>query len=301
MSEPTGDQVRRGIFCMIASFFVFSVVHAMVKWLVARYPLTEVAFFRCLFSLVPLSVLVAMNGGLAAVRTSRPGGHIARGLMQFLAMITIFAAFRTMPLADAIAITFSAPLFVTMLSVPFLGERVGIHRWSAVLVGFVGILLMVRPGPGVLSAGALIALANAVIGAAVTISIRRASFVENGITILAYQLIVPAVLSVALLPLGWVTPSWGDGVILAASGLLHGVGQFWWTQAFRFAPPAVCAPFTYTSMIWAMMFGYAFWGEVPSALHLAGAGIVMLSGLYILYRETVRARRAKAPTTSGEA
>jgi drug/metabolite transporter (DMT)-like permease len=129
----------------------------------------------------------------------------------------------------------------------------------------------------------------------VTISIRRASFTENGTAILAYQLIVPAVLSVGLLPLGWVTPSAADAAVMAASGLLHGVGQFWWTQAFRFAPAAICTPFTYTSMIWAMLFGYAFWGDVPSAPLIVGAGIVAASGLYILYRETVRARERRRP------
>lgn len=290
MPTPTRSEIRRGIGWIIGAVFVFAVVNALVKWQVATYPVGQVVFFRCWFALVPVAFLVASHGGLASLRTHRPWAHVSRALVQFVSMFSIFIAFKLMPLADAVAISFSAPLFMTLLSIPLLGERVGIHRWSAVLIGFAGVLFMVQPGPGILETGAVFALANAALSAAITIALRRMSATESSTTIVAWQLATTAVVSALLLPFGWITPTWSDAATMALTGLGAGVGQYMWTQAFRFAPAAVAAPFTYTAMIWAMGLGFLIWGDLPTASLIAGSLVVASSGLYILYRETIRSR-----------
>jgi drug/metabolite transporter (DMT)-like permease len=207
-----------------------------------------------------------------------------------------------MPLADAVAIQFASPLFLTVLSIFLLGEQVGLHRWSAVLVGFAGVLFMVQPGPGMLQSGAVFALANAVITASVTIAMRRMSLTESSTALVAYQGLFTVLLGACLLPFGWVTPhSWAPVALVVGAGILSGIGQFCWTQAFRFAPAAVAAPFSYMSMIWALGLGFVLWGDVPTVTLLAGGVVVAGSGLYILYRETVRRRAAgsAAPVQGG--
>jgi drug/metabolite transporter (DMT)-like permease len=292
MPVASREEIRAGIFYMIASVAVFSVINAVVKWEAARYPLNEVVFFRCLFSLVPCLALLAATGGFRRLRTQRLKEHIGRGAMQFISMMSIFAAFGLMPLADAVSISFSSPLFLTLLSIPLLGERVGRHRWAAVLVGFLGVLVMIRAGGGfgggIASTGALLALLSALIGASVTIAVRRMTLTEATATLVTYQALVTTVLSAVLLPFAWTTPDWQDVLAMAAIGLCSAVGQYWWTQAFRFAPAAVAAPFSYLAMIWALLLGYFVWGDVPTPLLLTGAMVVAVSGLYILYRETVR-------------
>lgn len=293
MPAPSREEIRRGILFMIASVFVFSVINALVKWEAERYPLAEVVFFRCVFSLVPCMALLATSGGFRLLRTQRLGEHVGRGLMQFVSMMCIFAAFGMMPLANAVAISFSSPLFLTMLSIPLLGERVGRHRWTAVLVGFAGVLLMVHARGGGLdggfaSPGAVLALTSAAIGASVTIAVRRMTLTEASPTLVTYQALVTTILSAMLLPFAWTAPRWQDALIMAGIGLCSGIGQFWWTQAYRFAPAAVAAPFSYLSMIWALLLGYLIWGDVATPALIGGSLVVASSGLYILYRETVR-------------
>jgi drug/metabolite transporter (DMT)-like permease len=288
MPAASREDIRRGIIYILLSVFIFGGINAMVKWAATIYPVTEIIFFRCLFSLIPTFVLVAAHGGVSKLRTHRFGEHLARAIMQFMSMVCIFVAYRMMPLADAVAITFASPLFLTVLSIPLLGERVGIHRWGAVLVGFIGVMLIVEPGPGLLESGAIFAIASAFIGASVTVALRRMSLTESSTTLLFYQIMLNLMLSILLLPLGWVTPTWFDGAVMALIGILSGIGQYWWMLAFRYAPASVAAPFSYTSIIWAAMFGYLVWGDVPGIALLGGAIIVVASGLYILYRETVR-------------
>jgi drug/metabolite transporter (DMT)-like permease len=303
MPAASREEIRTGIFYMVGAVFVFSAVNALVKWEEARYPLDEVVFFRCLFSLIPCTALVLSMGGFPTLRTHRLGEHVGRALLQFVSMTSIFAAFGMMPLADAIAIGFSSPLFLTVLSIPLLGERVGRHRWGAVLVGFAGVLLMARIGGGFsgggLSLGAGLALASAAIGAAVTIAVRRMTLTEASATLVTYQALFTTILSALLLPFGWETPGWQDGLMLAAIGVASGVGQYWWTQAFRFAPAAVAAPFSYLSLVWSLVWGYLVWGDLPTTGLLAGGAVLVASGLYILYRETVRRTAQAAQLAAG--
>jgi drug/metabolite transporter (DMT)-like permease len=300
MPTPSREEIRTGILYMVGAVFVFAMINALVKWESARYPLNEVVFFRCLFSLVPCLALVATSGGVRLLRTRRIKEHAGRALMQFVSMMSIFAAFSMMPLADAVAISFSSPLFLTVLSIPLLGEKVGPHRWGAVLVGFVGVLIMAHPGSGFASTGAFLALLSAAIGASVTIAVRRMTLTEASPTLVTYQAFITTLLSAALLPFAWTMPRWQDALVMVAIGLCAGIGQFWWTQAFRFAPAAVAAPFSYLSIVWALLWGYVAWGDVPTPTLITGALIVATSGLYILYRETLRGTTKPAPAAGSD-
>jgi drug/metabolite transporter (DMT)-like permease len=207
-------------------------------------------------------------------------------------MTCIFMAFALMPLAGAVAISFSAPLFTTLLSVLLLKEKVGPHRWTALGCGFLGVLVVTEPGAGSLQWGAFFALANAVLISTVAIAIRRMSLTESTETLTIYQLTLLAVLTAFLLPFGYRTPAWRDLVLLLVLGLANGVAQYWWTKALHLAPPSAVVPFNYLSLVWATILGYAVWGDVPSRELLVGSAIVVASGLYLLWRETLK-RRAR--------
>jgi drug/metabolite transporter (DMT)-like permease len=184
---------------------------------------------------------------------------------------------------------------------PLLGEQVGVRRWSAVVVGFMGVLLMTRPGAEALAPGALLALSGAVFYALAMISIRKLSRTEHPTAIVFYFTLFATLAAAASLPFGqWVTPkSLTDLGLLITIGLIGGFAQFAMTHAFRLAPIAIVAPFDYLAVVFAMVLGYAVWGDLPDAWILGGAAVVILSGLYILHRETVLARRRRAAAGAG--
>jgi drug/metabolite transporter (DMT)-like permease len=207
------------------------------------------------------------------------------------AMVTGFLGYSLLPLGDAVALEQSGPIFLTALSVPLLGERVGVRRWSAVIVGFVGVLIMTRPGAGVFNPAALLSLSAALLYAVAMIAIRKMSRSEAAATIVFYFTLIGAIAGALSLPFQW---HWPDGpglLVLVGVGLLGGGAQITMTLAFRLAPVALLAPFGYAGLVFAMGFGYVIWGEVPDAYLLLGAAIVVASGLYILHRETTLARR----------
>jgi drug/metabolite transporter (DMT)-like permease len=208
-------------------------------------------------------------------------------------MMALFIAFKLMALAGAIAISFSAPLFTTLLSVVLLKEKVGIHRWLALAGGFCGVLLVTHPGAGSFQVGALFGLTNAVMISTVAIAIRKMAMTETAETLLVYQLSFLAIFTALLLPFGAVVPAPADGILLALAGLLNGVSQYWWTKSLHLAPASVVVPFNYLSLVWASFIGFIVWGDVPAASLIGGSAIVVASGLYIFWRETGR-RRAPA-------
>lgn len=289
------DQIPRGILFMVASTAVFAVTNAIGKWEVALYPVGEVAFFRTLFSVMVLYAAFLPRTGLTVFRTRRPGAHVKRALSQLCSMMSIFMAFKLMPLASVTAIGFAAPLFTTLLSIVILKDRVGIHRWSALVVGFVGVLVITRPGVGTFQLGALFALVNAIMISTVAIAIRQMSLTESTQTLTMWQMTLIACFTACLLPFGYTTPSWRDLALLALAGVGNGTAQYWWTKALNLAPPSAVVPFNYLSLVWATFLGFAVWGDVPTVTLVVGAVIVVGSGLYILWREAVwRGRRAVA-------
>ncbi len=258
----------------------------MAKLLAVRYAIGEIVFFRCLFALAPATCLVLASGGWRTLRTDRFWSHATRAALGLLAMALMFWSFALLPLADAVAIGFSGPLFLTVLSIPFLGERVGSHLWGTVLVGFAGVLLMVKPDGNVLNAGALVALGSALAYALVVIAIRRLTKTERTSTIVFLFTMNATVLSAAILPAVWAPPTASDLALMALTGLCGGASQYLTTRAYALGPASVIGPFTYASILWAVLFGYLVWGDVPDPWVIVGAAIVISCGLFIAHRET---------------
>jgi drug/metabolite transporter (DMT)-like permease len=277
---------------MLLQAFLFSAMDALVKLATVRHPTGQIIFFRNLFALVPLYFFIRQAGGLGILRTQRLGQHILRSLGGIASMFCLFLAYAYMPLADAMAIATAGPIFLTALSVPLLGEHVGWRRWAAVFAGFIGILIITRPGSGVFGVAALLPLAGAFFYALAMVQIRKLSASEPPARIVFYFTIAAVVLGGASLPWQWVTPTPLSLVYLVGIGLVGGFAQMAMTHAFRLAPVAVVAPFDYTALVFATGFGYAIWGQIPDRFVWAGAAIVIASGLYILHRETVRRRQA---------
>ena len=226
-------------------------------------------------------------------RTRHPLAHALRGLVGLASLALYFLAYQLMPLADAYAIGFAAPLFITALSVPLLGEKVGVRRWSAVLVGFAGVLIMVRPGTAVFDAVALVPLAAAMLYALVAILVRMLSRTEASVTIVVYYALTTILVTGLALPLVWVTPDAGDFALLAGLGVVGGCAQLCVTEAFREGELSVVVPFDYSAMVWAVLLGWLLWGELPDLWIWAGMPLVIASGIYIARRELAleRARR----------
>jgi drug/metabolite transporter (DMT)-like permease len=283
-----------GILSMLLAVALFAGMDAVIKHLSPRFPVMQIVFFRSLFAFLPIGLMVWREGGIRSLRTSRPLDHVKRSVFGVLSLIGFVYAFGRMPLAEVVAIGYAAPLFITALSVPLLGEAVGWRRWSAVVVGFLGVLVMVRPGLGVFSPAAPAALGATLCYAFAMVAIRTLGRSESTGCIAFYFMLACLVVGGAFMPFQWVAPRPEDWPALAALGLLGGFAQLFITAAFRLAPAALVAPFDYTSMIHVTILGYIFWGETPGAPLLAGALVVVASGLYILRREQVLARQARA-------
>ena len=289
------NQISLGIAYMVGSTVMFAGGNAVVKWQLANYPLGEVAFGRTLFAFLTAAAIVLPRGGWGVLRTRRYREHLQRGLSQFGSMLCWFLAVSVLSLGSATAIGFAAPLFTTLLSIVVLKEKVGIHRWSALIVGFVGVLIITHPSAGTLTYGALFALGNAVLISTVAIAIRRMSLTESTETLTLYQMAIMTLCTAGLLTLGIRAPHWGDALTLALAGMGNGIAQFWWTSSLSLAPPSAVVPFNYLSLVWATILGFAVWGDVPTPGLLVGSAIVVVSGLYILWRETLRRHRPTIP------
>ena len=284
------ENILRGICYVCASAVLGAVMSVVIKWLATTYPAIELSFFRCVFGFIPVMLIVRHAGGAATLRTRRPLDHFFRGAVWSLSFVLSFLSLYYLPLADAVALSFLAPLFMTVLSVPMLGERVGVHRWCAVSVGFMGILFMARPSGEDFNIGILFGIGNALFWAIGSLSVRRLTRTDTAASITFYTHLFGALILGLGLPLFWADPSWPGLLTMAAVGLLGGTSQFWATQALSYAPAAAVAPFNYTQMIWAVILGYIVWGNVPTVNLIVGVALITSSGLYILYREA-RANR----------
>ncbi|MEI7610024.1 MAG: DMT family transporter, partial [Rhodospirillaceae bacterium] len=222
----------------------------------------------------------------SSLHTLRFGGHLGRATIGLAAMLLMFWSYHLLPLADAVAIGFSAPLFLAALSVPLLGEKVGAARWGAVLVGFVGVLVMVKPGATALDLGSLVALGAALGYALAAIAVRQLSRTEHPNTIVFYFTLNTGLLAALALPWVWATPTLSDLGLLALTGLLGGAVQYCGTHAYTLGPAAVIGPFNYSAILWATLFGWLIWGDLPDRWVLLGAAVVIASGLFIVLRET---------------
>jgi drug/metabolite transporter (DMT)-like permease len=292
------EDVTRGILYISASVVLSAIMGVGIKWLSDTYPAVELTFFRSFFGLIAALAIVRHGGGIGTLRTQRLGSHFLRASAWVISFICSFLSLHYLTLATSVAFSFLAPLFMTVLSVPMLGERVGIHRWAAVLLGFLGVLFMARPNGEVFQLGAVFGIANAFFWGIGSVSVRQLTRTETSSSITFYTHLFSTLILGVALPFFWTPPSWQGLLAMAGLGLLGGISQFWTTQALSYAPAAAIAPFNYTQMIWAVIFGFIVWGDLPTLNLIIGVAIVVASGLYILHRET-RQRRFLAPRSPG--
>jgi len=280
------ERVPLAIVFMLVATILFAGSSALSKWLVAAYPIGEMLFVRAATALIGSSLVILPLTGLAVFRTKRLRDHMVRGISQSCAQTFLIIAFSLMPLASAVAINFSAPLFATVAAVVFLKETVGPVRWGALIIGFLGVLLVTSPGVDTFQTGSLFALANAILFGTVTVGVRGMTATESTETLTMYQMVIlTAVFSVAL-PFGWVTPTLPDWGAMVANGLGNALGQYLWTRALHLAPTSAVVPFNYFSLVWAIILGFLVWGDIPSVALLAGSAIVVGSGMFLLWHET---------------
>jgi drug/metabolite transporter (DMT)-like permease len=288
--EKPADHVPAGILYMVLATFLFAVSSAIAKWQVAIYPVGEVMVFRSASSLLVCAAVVLPFTGLSVFATSRPGAHIARGLSQSISQTFTVIAFSLMPLAGAIAINFSAPLWAALLSVLWLKERASPMRWAVLLTGFSGVLIVASPGTDSLQIGALFALANAIMYGSVTVAVRGMTATESALTLLMWQMVVLGIAHTFLLAFGFRMPAAADAAMLAFSGVANAAAQYAWTRSLLLAPTTAVSPFYYLMLVWAIGIGYFVWGDVPTAGLLVGSAIVVGSGLVLLLHEARQKR-----------
>ena len=279
---------------MLLSIVLFTLMDASVKWLGSYYPTAQIMFFRCAVALIPVLVIVSMRGGTSILRTRQHGLHMFRSLIGITAMGLAFYAFSLMPLAEAISILHTAPLFMTALSVVILGEKVGLRRWSAVIIGFVGMLIVVRPGADMLDSGSLYMLGAAFLIGCTTIVIRRLGRIDDPVCITFYFTLTGVAVSLAgLLIQGWRAPPVTDLALLCLVGLLGGVAQYLMTLSYRHVAVGIVAPLKYLTIVFGGCIAYLVWDEVPDLQTVAGIAIIVVSGLYTLHREIVLGARIR--------
>jgi drug/metabolite transporter (DMT)-like permease len=294
-AEGTGlrSQPLRGLVYMAGAGFCLTLLDAAVKWLTTDYTPPQIAFIRYGIGICLAAAIATRAGGIGTLRTQRPLGHLLRSVLNLGTMLTFYYALARLPLANAMAIGYAAPLFMTVLSVPMLRERVGPRRWTAVLIGFIGVVVILRPSEAGLDIGSLLALLSALLYALTLITSRQLSGTESSHTILFYYSIAVLVATGAAMPWLWVTPRWNDLWIFVIAGVAGSAGQYFLNQAFRYGEVSLLAPVEYVTLLWATLFGFAIWGQLPGAATLSGAAIIIASTLYIVQREA-RLRRAVA-------
>lgn len=293
---PLRHDARRGALLMLAATALFTLMGAFVKLLGDRIHFLEIMFFRSVLAMpVVFLIVLRMGKGAVQVRTQRFRQHILRAMSGTMAMSCAFYSLTVLPLAEQTALTFTTPIFVTLLAIPFLGERVGIHRFSAVAVGFGGILVIAL-GQGafqgsinpVVAFGMAVAVLHGVFSAMTTLLVRSLSSTESSTTIVIWQSILMTGFTGLALPFVWITPTPWEFLLLVGVGLVGGVAQVMLTEAYASAQVSSLGAYSYTGILWAVLLGWFFFGDAPGLATFIGAGLIVLAALYIMQREMRR-------------
>ncbi|MBM3541965.1 MAG: DMT family transporter [Alphaproteobacteria bacterium] len=278
-------RVLRAMILMSAAVSLYPLGDAIAKHLTQTYPVVFVTWARYLFNFL---IMAAVLGGPRVVRhyrTAQPRLQVARGVLAALSTMSFIAALHSITLVDAYALLFANPLIIVALSVPLLGERVGLHRWSAVLFGFAGVLIVLRPGGEFFQWGSLFALFSAFSVALINIMTRRLSATDAPMTILLYMATVGTLVLSLAVPFHWAEPTWDAWVLLFLAGLVGGLGHLGAIMAIRMAPLSAVAPFSYVQIVTAVILGYVVFRELPDQWAVTGMAVIIGAGLYLLRRE----------------
>lgn len=293
LARATGrheDHPFRGIALLIGATLCLATSDSLAKYLSATLPSVEIAWIRFL-TFVLLLVPVACLGERASLRSKRPGLQVLRALALVVSSLLFITALRYLPIAEASATSFVAPLFVTALSIAVLGEVVGPHRWAATAVGLCGVLIVVRPGTAAFDPASILPIASAFAWAITLVMTRMISGADRTITTMAFAAVVGLVVLSALVPFVWVKPSAWDVLLGVGVGVASSAGQWLVVLAFRHADASVLAPFSYVQLVWVTVIGLVVFAELPDLWTFVGAAFIIASGLYTAHRE--RRRRAK--------
>lgn len=296
LASDAETQSTRAINCMLVATALVSLNDALVKLLATSYPVGQVLFLRGLFALPWIVLLAILTGGLDRLKVKNIRGQSLRAVFVVGSSYLFVNGLLHLSLADAIAVTFTGPLFITAMAPFALGEQVGWRRWLAVLIGFAGVLFMVRPDGDVIQWAVLFPLGAALCGSTRDLITRRISQTETSIAVLFFTTCTVVTVSLLTLPFGWSAIRLEDMGLFAASSLLVAGGQYMMIEAFRHGEAALVAPLKYTFMIWAVLFGYLFFGDLPDVWTVVGTLTVAVAGLYVLQREM---RVTKRPLSAG--
>ena len=284
-NNTENDNPLLGIIYITMAVFMLAVMDAFIKHVAPVYSYPQILFFRSIISFIPLYFYLKKSSQLKSLKTKRFGLHLYRGIISIFATYCFVNALAHIPLASMYAIEFAAPIFITILSVFLLSEKVNLMRWLAVISGFIGVLFIVRPGGETFHPASLFALFGSFFYALGAVQIRQLSTTESSGTIVFYFITLCTIVSLVLLPFSWKTPNWLDLSCFIGSGLAGGIGQIYFTKAFSQKKLSVIAPLGYTGILWAVVFGRLIWDEIPKTLDWVGGFIIILSGLYITYQE----------------
>jgi drug/metabolite transporter (DMT)-like permease len=283
-----------GIALLCAGVAFFGMGEACVKTLAKDYEILQVVWARYVFHALVFLLIFSRTGIVSQMKTTRPFLHLARSVALMLGTITFFTALIYLSLPEAVAINFASPLLVTALSIPFLGEKVGVRRWCAIFVGFAGVLVIIRPGLGVMHWAAILPLGTAVCYAAYQIMTRIAGRTEDTRTSLFWTSAVGVIVMSCIVPFVWKTPDAFAWALMVATGALFGFGHYLLIRAFEVADVSTLSPFLYTQIVWVTIISIIVFGQYPDGVSMIGAAIVIASGLYIWHRESRVRRKASA-------
>jgi drug/metabolite transporter (DMT)-like permease len=290
--SPPTDRILRSILAILFSVACFSVLNAISKTLTQHYPVVQVIWARYVFAFIFMMALFLPRSGLALFRWHNVGSQVVRGLLLFFSSFLYFHGIVYLPLATAASISLTSPLIVTALSARFLGEPVGVRRWIAVCLGFVGAVIVVRPGHANFEWHSLLIVASTLCSAFYQLFSRRYGQAERPDASATMATIVGNVVALPMLPFEWLTPAFGwDWVLFVAIGICAGVGHYFLTIAYSQAPAATVAPFNYAQLIGAAILGYLVFDSIPDFWTWVGAGVIVCSGLYLGHAERLRYRR----------
>ena len=284
-----------GFLYMFLSICAFSLMDVIVKWSV-EYPIGQVLFFRGFFGIVFYFFIIPKNRLHNFYKTKRPGLHFLRCFSGLIALVAIFIALRKLPLATVVSISFAAPIFTTIFSIFLLNEKVGIFRWVAVIVGFIGIIIITEPGISQLNIYYIYPIIFCLGLSYVAITIRQLSTTEPVWLISFYFSLAITLLSFFTIPKGWIMPSFNHFIILSLIGIFGGIANLWLSQSYKYSEVSLVTPLKYLALVFAIIFGYFIWDEIPTIKTLIGAFLVIISTLIIFRREVYKKKSITSET-----
>ena len=301
--EPQSGGSLKGIYFQLAGITVFAFQNVIIKWISGDYPVHQIVFVRSAVALGPLLLLARFQGGLEALRTRKPWSHLVRSFMMLATFTSFFLALAVLPLGETVTLFYTGPIFITLLSVRFLSERVAADGWLAVALGFVGVAVMLRPGAGMFDPAAFLVLFAALCYAVVAVITRRMGGTENGVSMafyptvlyLAFTFLIGLVVgdgsfnsgehgSLRFMFRAWKYPSGIDFLLMILLGFIGAYGFYFLSQAYRLTRPSIIAPFEYIAVPLGALMGYLFWEDIPGAGVLPGMALILGSGIYVVVR-----------------